>query len=667
MAQTFAQLVKGIAATNAPANSLTIDSSGRLLVGTSSTSTNAKFAVQGRTGGDPDGQGTVYIQRGGSSGSAITNQGIGIGDIYFADSASNLCALISGVSDGAWSNSNDFPGRLVFSTTADGASSPTERMRIDSSGRVGIGISSPAGLLDLGAADSATALAIANWRAASYNGSILQWGGITASQWSTAAFFTGGSERMRVDSSGRVGIGTTSPYGQFAVVGEDSNGVIASFDSGTGYQSFMLLGTTDAGNGTIAIQPRTIPGSGIADFYTYFKNITSGAGTTRHNVIIDGKVGIGTTAPGSQLDILGTTPSLHVGDNTGGAPDYRGYSLDFSRRQQTGGINLTASSPSVFLDLYAGGSAANLGDWNGQIRFFTGGNNEYGLERARIDNSGRLLIGTTTTSDPATILLAKGSSTYGQISADNSSATGGGAFAALQNGTRCGIFGTSGFMQGDTSNDAAIFAETSKNIRFYTNGSAAEKARITSGGNLLVGTTTATQSSGGTSYTPRFVVYAGDQAGFYSRVSTAGAANVINNEIGAGTRYLLSFDCGATRVGDITSNGTTTTYGSASDYRLKENIVSLTGAIDRVNDLQVHRFNFIADPNTTVDGFIAHEVQAIVPECVTGEKDAVDADGNPIYQGIDQSKLVPLLTAALQETITELQALKAEVAVLKGA
>jgi hypothetical protein len=615
MAQTFAQLVKGIAATNAPANSLTIDSSGRLLVGTSSTSTNAKFAVQGRTGGDPDGQGTVYIQRGGSSGSAITNQGIGIGDIYFADSASNLCALIAGVSDGAWSNSNDFPGRLVFSTTADGASSPTERMRIDSSGRLGLGTSSPSAPLHLSTGATAASALFASTDTTAY---------------SATSFLSGA--RLRI-----TGGSATSAYNGITF-GNNSNaeGFIGFVQNSSGYNDFVI--------------------QSYAGSYSEKLRVTSA-----------GSVGIGTTAPGARLDILGTTPSLHVGDNTGGAPDYRGYSLDFSRRQQTGGINLTASSPSVFLDLYAGGSAANLGDWSGQIRFFTGGNNEYGLERARIDNSGRLLIGTTTSSDPSTILLAKGSSTYGQISADNSSATGGGAFAALQNGTRCGIFGTSGFMQGDTSNDAAIFAETGKNIRFYTNGSATEKARINSDGNLLVGTTTATQSSGGTSYTPRFVVYAGNQAGFYSRVSTAGAANVINNELGSSTRYLLSFDCGATRVGDITSNGTTTTYGSASDYRLKENIVSLTGAIDRVNELQVHRFNFIADPNTTVDGFIAHEVQAVVPECVTGEKDAVDADGNPIYQGIDQSKLVPLLTAALQETITELQALKAEVAVLKGA
>jgi hypothetical protein len=112
-----------------------LTSDGKLLVGTSSTSTAAKLAVQGRTGGDPDGQGTVYVQRGGGSGSVISNQGIGIGDIYFADSAGNSCAAIAAASDGAWSNSNDFPGRLVFSTTADGASSPTERMRINSAGR----------------------------------------------------------------------------------------------------------------------------------------------------------------------------------------------------------------------------------------------------------------------------------------------------------------------------------------------------------------------------------------------------------------------------------------------------------------------------------------------------------------------------------------------------
>jgi hypothetical protein len=85
--------------------------------------------------------------------------------------------------------------------------------------------------------------------------------------------------------------------------------------------------------------------------------------------------------------------------------------------------------------------------------------------------------------------------------------------------------------------------------------------------------------------------------------------------------------------------------------------------ITRLQQLKPSRFNFIADPAKTVDGFLAHEAQAVVPECVTGEKDAVDDDGNPVYQGIDQSKLVPLLTAALQEAIGRIETLEGMVAV----
>ena len=123
---------------------------------------------------------------------------------------------------------------------------------------------------------------------------------------------------------------------------------------------------------------------------------------------------------------------------------------------------------------------------------------------------------------------------------------------------------------------------------------------------------------------------------------------------------------GTTFVGSISTTGSATAYNTSSDYRLKENIQPLTGAITRLQQLPVHRFNFIADPDTTVDGFIAHEAQAVVPECVTGEKDAVDDEGKPIYQGIDQSKLVPLLTAALQEAIAKIETLEAKVAALEG-
>tara|TARA_Y100001937_G_C7033366_1_gene291128 strand:- start:33 stop:854 length:822 start_codon:yes stop_codon:yes gene_type:complete len=103
------------------------------------------------------------------------------------------------------------------------------------------------------------------------------------------------------------------------------------------------------------------------------------------------------------------------------------------------------------------------------------------------------------------------------------------------------------------------------------------------------------------------------------------------------------------KVGVIQTSGSNTSYGTSSDYRLKENIVTDWDATTRLKQLKPSRFNFIADAGTTVDGFIAHEVSNIVPEAVTGEKDAVDADGNIEAQNIDQSKLVPLLVKTIQE------------------
>jgi len=96
-------------------------------------------------------------------------------------------------------------------------------------------------------------------------------------------------------------------------------------------------------------------------------------------------------------------------------------------------------------------------------------------------------------------------------------------------------------------------------------------------------------------------------------------------------------------------------------------VVDLDGAIDRVKQIPVHRFNFIANPDETVDGFLAHEVQSIVPEAVTGTQDEVDEDGNPVYQGIDQSKLVPLLTAAIKEQQALIEDLQTRLAALENA
>jgi len=125
----------------------------------------------------------------------------------------------------------------------------------------------------------------------------------------------------------------------------------------------------------------------------------------------------------------------------------------------------------------------------------------------------------------------------------------------------------------------------------------------------------------------------------------------------AGT--VATFTVNFTTVGTIVTTTTSTAYNTSSDYRLKENVVSLNNAVARIDNLNPVRFNFTSDPTKTVDGFLAHEVTPVVPEAITGEKDAVDNEGNPVYQGIDQSKLVPLLVAAVQELSARVAALEA--------
>ena len=146
---------------------------------------------------------------------------------------------------------------------------------------------------------------------------------------------------------------------------------------------------------------------------------------------------------------------------------------------------------------------------------------------------------------------------------------------------------------------------------------------------------------------------------------------------GTSANYALRFYNDNGLVGSALVNGSSTTFNTSSDYRLKENEVIISDGIVRLKKLKPYKFNFKKDPNLKVDGFFAHEVSSVVPESVTGTKDQIaDADdfnnglanavGDPVYQQIDQSKLIPLLTAALQEAVTKIEALEAEVAALKG-
>jgi len=187
-------------------------------------------------------------------------------------------------------------------------------------------------------------------------------------------------------------------------------------------------------------------------------------------------------------------------------------------------------------------------------------------------------------------------------------------------------------------------------MRFGTNST--ERMRINSSGYLLVGTTSTLGSN-----PARLEVYT---------VGSGGRIIQTKTDINGNTNH-LTFNTPSGQAGQIYTNTLTTTYGTSSDYRLKENVVDLSDATTRLKQLAPKRFNFIADVDAkTVDGFLAHEVQSIVPEAIYGIKDEVDADGNPVYQGIDQSKLVPLLTAALKEAITKIETLETEMTSVKA-
>jgi len=301
-----------------------------------------------------------------------------------------------------------------------------------------------------------------------------------------------------------------------------------------------------------------------------------------------------------------------------------------------------------------------------------------------LDSSGRLLIGTTTA---LTNISSGATLTTPQIQL-----SGAGLAESSLSLLRTGPTGASIFLNGGSSGNNVIDSSitgrlafngydgtnyaTSAEIKAQVDGtpgaddmpgrlvfsttadgasSPTERMRIESSGRVLLGTT----SFGGSLSRGGFNIAPGASNGatqvYINRASTTAAS----------TPFI--FANAETAVGSISFTNTNTYFNDISDYRVKENVVNIADGITRVKQLAPKRFNFIVDPDTTVDGFLAHEVQDVVPHAVTGEKDAVDDEGKPQYQGIDQSKLVPLLTAALQEAIAKIETLEAKVAALEAA
>ncbi len=139
-----------------------------------------------------------------------------------------------------------------------------------------------------------------------------------------------------------------------------------------------------------------------------------------------------------------------------------------------------------------------------------------------------------------------------------------------------------------------------------------------------------------------------------------------DTDTGNGGNNGIVFVRASSQIGSVETQPSATVYNTSSDYRLKENAVTLANGITRLKTLKPYNFNFKIEPDKTVDGFFAHEVQSVVPGAVSGTKDQVDSDNKIIPQGIDHSKLVPLLTAALQEAITKIETLETKVAALEA-
>ena len=376
------------------------------------------------------------------------------------------------------------------------------------------------------------------------------------------SFHANGSERMRIDSSGNVGIGTTSPAELLHLQSTAGNTKLRLTQSGS---------STDAVNGAIHFGNSTdgqlceirgyTSGSNNSGFLE-FRTTSSGSDVTAMTITTSGNVGIGTTSP-SSFNADGR--NLVVGTGSGG----QGLSI-YSANNNFGNIYFADGTSDGSYN--AGGILYNHS--SNFMRFDTAAG-----ERMRIDSVGKVGINVTA---PDKMLEVNN--------------------AGITNHSPC-----------------LIHASGSDNIR-------------------VLGLRSS-RASGGTN-----------------------------------AQMIEFFNSSGSVVGSITSHGSSTGYNTSSDYRLKENVTAISDGITRLKTLKPSRFNFKADKDTTVDGFLAHEVTA-VPEAVTGTKDQVATaddvndeikEGDPIYQGIDQSKLVPLLTAALQEAIAKIEVLETKVAALGG-
>lgn len=575
---------------------------------------------------------------------------------------------------------NTYVGDLFF-RGRDGANSSSEFMRITSSGDVGIGTASPTELLTVSTSGSANQFPLHIENRANYgwgvglkfrqplqnNGAIIDSASIL-SDWesennSTLEFATTRSgsraEKMRIDSSGNVGIGTTSPVATLHVDAGSTNDTPAIFSTSNANGPHIRFRHGSNNLHFIGSAPGFVGSSDRDDLALRSKDnmiFATGDSTTGEAMRIDssGKLLVNNTGANQDhpLQVTASANSAHAIAINARASDDIGELTFFSNNRITRQGEIQYRNNQV-----------NIRHRSGPIQFASGGVNEV----ARLDTLGRAILNNTTVHG-----TSSRSSYYSflHIRGNTSSADSDGRINLTSNHAiqTNGNLGSIYFSDKNGGDRALIRANMSAAgnstdnfpgyLTFWTNGGSAnptERMRIDSSGRVLIGTTTYNNTIQGVQF---------NESGQAFLVATNNPPLQVNRLGGDGT--VISIRNDSSQVGTISVSGSTTAYNESSDYRLKENVVDIIDGITRVKQLQPRRFNFIVNPDTTVDGFLAHEAQTVVPEAVTGTHNEVDDDGDPVMQGIDKSKLVPLLTAALKEAIAKIETLEAKVAALEA-
>ena len=624
--------------------SVTILGNGNVGIGTDSPNAPLQIASTNKTiNGSLSGSNlSVYTT---DTQAANVGASIGLGGMSTTPAGFEFYGTMAGRKEN--STNLDSSGYLAFYTQRV-AVGHVERMRIDSLGNVGIGTTSPVGDLHLqggqqnivltntsadGVAGLTISRIIGQARGYSNNLSVMQsidfetnssfWykGDIVFKTNNTDGTDTtvAASERMRIFSNGNVNIGVaeagaSAVTGPFVVTHTSSRFLTSSYE-----ESAVSL---SAKNGNNNLETLRLAGDSIKFF-----NGTNAVGSQKMVILNNGNVGIGTTSPGRGLTIDRSNEYAAIEiikNNTGNQIAYLG----------TGSSGTTDNG---ILQLKHGGT--NI------VQLYTTGDSYF--------NGGNVGIGVTGPGTKLDIAVAPSAPWMKLINEDEPAFN----LTTYNNGTNNGstVYAFKhGLYYGSTENAAIAFYRGPSSVggfMAFTTDNGTERMRITSAGTLLINKTTNVANQNGWDLSA---------AGFMTGTCNFSSTNemiVLNQRDGLGTTK-VDFRNGQVSRGNITWTSSATSFNTSSDYRLKENVVEMTGALDRVSQLKPSRFNFIADSNTTVDGFLAHEVQEIVPEAITGEKDAIDKDGNPDYQGIDQSKLVPLLVAAIQELKAEIDELK---------